>query len=54
MLFFLVPVRCRNCRSRFYRLRNPWLICVLAAGLAALVLLSAFAYRTLATSRLLG
>jgi len=46
-VFLLIPIRCRNCRNRFYRLRNPWLKYLLAIGLIGALLLMAVAIRSI-------
>jgi hypothetical protein len=42
----LVPVRCRSCRHRFFRFRNPWLKYLLAIGLLGLVALAVVVARS--------
>jgi hypothetical protein len=46
-VFLLIPIRCRNCRNRFYRLRNPWLKYLLAIGLIGALVLMVVAIRSI-------
>jgi len=40
-IFWLMPVRCRNCRNRFYRLRSGWPKYAISTALVVLLALSA-------------
>ena len=42
----LVPIRCRNCRNRFFRFRSPWLKYFLAIGLIGLVAIAIVVVRS--------
>jgi hypothetical protein len=42
-LFLMVPIRCRNCRHRFFRFRSPWLKYLVAVGIVGLLALMVIA-----------